>query len=197
MGTLIRYWWVLVLRGIFALIFGLIALVWPGLTLAALVILFGAYSFADGIFALIAAIQHKDRVAPLILEGIAGLAAAVVTFLWPAITALALLYVIAAWAIVTGVMELVAAFKLHRALANEFLLGLSGVASIVFGVLLIFRPDAGALAVTWLIGAYALVFGALLLALGLRMYKFRRSDNTSTSRQKQEHGPAEGLGQQA
>jgi uncharacterized membrane protein HdeD (DUF308 family) len=193
MHTMIGYWWALVLRGIFAIIFGLMALVWPGLTLAALVILFGVYSFADGVFALISAVQHRDRMGVLILEGLADLAAAAVTFLWPAITALALLYVIAAWAVVTGVMELIAAVRLRRAVENEILMGLSGVASIVFGALLFFRPGAGALAVSWLIGAYALLFGILLLALGLRMHELGRQPGS----QPQEPGPTEGLGQHA
>jgi uncharacterized membrane protein HdeD (DUF308 family) len=173
MSELVRYWWTVSLRGLFAVLFGLMAFIWPGLTLATLVILFGAYSFVDGVFALFAAVQHRDRFWALLIEGIAGIAAGIVTLFMPGITAIALLYVIAAWAIVTGVFEIIAAVRLRKVLQGEALLILSGIASIVFGGLLLFRPGAGALAMAWIIGSYALVFGVLLIALGFRLRSFR------------------------
>jgi uncharacterized membrane protein HdeD (DUF308 family) len=165
-------WWALAVRGALAILFGIIAFVWPGISLTALVLLFGAFAFVDGVFAIVTGvrgIRRDDRWWAFLLEGILGVAVAVLTVLWPAITALALLLLIAAWATVTGVLEIVAAVRLRRVIRGEWLLGLAGVASIVFGVLLALNPGAGALAVLWLIGAYAIVFGALLVALGFRL----------------------------
>jgi uncharacterized membrane protein HdeD (DUF308 family) len=170
--VLARNWWALALRGLFAIVFGLIALAMPGLTLYALVIVFGAYSFVDGIFGVAAAVRAAEahtRWGWLLVEGIAGILTGIIAFVVPGITALVLLYLIAAWALVTGVLELFAGFKLHGHLANEWLLLLGGAASIIFGVLLIVHPLAGALAVLWLIGIYALVFGILMLWLAFRM----------------------------
>lgn len=174
LNTLTRYWWIVALRGLCGVLFGLMALLWPGITLGWMIILFGAYSLANGVMALISAVQHRDRWWSLTLEGLAGVAAAVVTFMWPGITGLALLYVIAAWAIVTGVLELVAAIRLRKVIPDELLLGLSGLASIGFGVLLMVWPGAGALAVAWLIGVYALVFGGLLIGLAFRLRSKQR-----------------------
>ncbi|HLW48680.1 MAG TPA: HdeD family acid-resistance protein [bacterium] len=170
--VLARNWWALALRGVAALVFGLIALLMPGLTLVALVILFGAYSLVDGVFAVAAAVRAAEthhRWAWLLVEGLTGILTGIITFLWPGITAIVLLYLIALWAIVTGVLEVVAGFNLRGHLANEWLLLLGGVASIIFGVVLILQPMAGALALTWLIGLYALVFGVLMLILAFRM----------------------------
>jgi uncharacterized membrane protein HdeD (DUF308 family) len=170
--VLARNWWALVLRGLFAVLFGLAAFFWPGITLAALVLLFGAYALADGIFAIVAAITGADRRTrwwALLLEGIAGILAATATVFWPGLTALALLYLIAAWAIVTGIFEIVAAVRLRREIEGEWLLGLSGLASVLFGLYVAAFPGPGALAVVWIIGAYALFAGILLIALGLRL----------------------------
>jgi uncharacterized membrane protein HdeD (DUF308 family) len=170
--TLARNWWAVALRGALAIIFGVLAFFWPGASLAALVLLFGAYALVDGIFAVIAAFRTADRGGRwgmLAIEGVAGIAAGILAFVWPGITAIVLLYLIAAWAIVTGVLEIAAAIQLRREITNEWLLGLGGLASIVFGVLLLFNPAAGALAVVWLIAAYALVFGVLLVALAFRL----------------------------
>jgi uncharacterized membrane protein HdeD (DUF308 family) len=172
MVVLARNWWAVALRGVAAVLFGVAALIWPGLTLGILVLLFGAYVLVDGIFALILAIQratHHTRWWPLLLEGLAGIVVGLLTFFWPGITALVLLVLIASWAIVTGFLELIAAMELRREIANEWLLGLSGLASVLFGVLLILMPGAGALALVWLIGVYALVFGILLLGLAYRL----------------------------
>jgi uncharacterized membrane protein HdeD (DUF308 family) len=162
MIVLARNWWALVLRGLLGVLFGLAAFVWPGISLAALVLLFGAYALLDGIVAVIGAVRAAERHGrwlPLLLEGIVGVVVGVLTFIWPAITALALLYLIAAWALLTGIFELAAAVRLRREVDNEWLLGLAGVASIGFGLILAAFPGAGALAAVWIIGAYALMFG--------------------------------------
>jgi uncharacterized membrane protein HdeD (DUF308 family) len=166
-----RYWWVVALRGLLAVLFGVALIVWPGIGLGILVLLFGAYALVDGVFALAHAFGSNDerhRWAHVI-EGIVGIAAGIVTFAWPGITALVLLYVIAAWAIVTGVLELVAAFRLRAHIENELWLGLGGVLSILFGLLLFIAPGAGALAVVWIIAAYAILFGITLVALAFRL----------------------------
>ncbi len=172
MHVLARNWWALALRGLFAVLFGLIALAWPGIALGALVLLFGAYALVDGIFAIIAAVRAAEthaRWGALAIEGIAGIVAGIVAFAVPGLTAIVLLYVIAFWALVTGVFELTTAIRLRKEIKGEWTLGLAGVASVVFGILLLLFPGAGALAVVWLIGAYALIFGGLLLMLAIRL----------------------------
>ena len=171
-SVLARNWWMLAVRGVLAIAFGALAFVWPGITLAALVLLFGAYAAADGVFALAGAVraaENRRRWWSLLLEGVAGVGAGIVAFVWPGITALALLYLVAAWAIVTGAFELYAAVKLRRSVSNVWLLALSGVVSVVFGVLLVALPGPGILTLLWLLGAYAIVFGVLLVALAFRM----------------------------
>ena len=170
--VLARNWWVLALRGIAAITFGLIALLVPRLTAPALVSLFGAYSLVDGVFAVASAVRAAEthhRWGWLLVEGMAGILTGLIASLWPGITAMALFYLIAAWALVTGVLEVAAGFTLRGHLLNEWMLVLGGAASIVFGVLLILQPVAGVLAVTWLIGLYALIFGVLMLVLALRI----------------------------
>jgi uncharacterized membrane protein HdeD (DUF308 family) len=168
---LAKNWWAMSLRGLAGILFGIITFLAPGISLAALVLLFGAYAFADGVLAIVSAVRRRgtDRWWLLLLEGLVGIAAGVLTILWPGITALALLYVIAAWALVTGAFEIAAAIRLRKAISGEWLLALSGVLSIALGVLLILAPGPGALALVIWIGAYAFVFGALLFALGLRL----------------------------
>ncbi|MET0417635.1 MAG: HdeD family acid-resistance protein [Actinoplanes sp.] len=177
--ALSRYWWVVVLRGIAAVLFGVLALVWPGPTVLALVLLFGAYALVDGVFTLASALgRNRDGTRTgsrgwLIVQGIAGILMGILTFVWPDATALVLLWLIAAWALITGVLQVVAAVRLRREMRHEWLLALSGVLSVVFGILLIVWPAAGALAVVTLIGAYAIVFGIALLMLGLRLRRTR------------------------
>jgi len=171
-------WWALVLRGLAAIAFGVLAFVWPQITLTALVFLWGAYALVDGAFAIAAGIKshgENKRWWVLLLEGILGVAAGLVAFLVPGITALALLILIAAWAMVTGAFEIAAAIQLRKHIKGEWLLALAGVASIVFALALLFNPAAGALALVWLIGAYSIVFGVLLIVLGVRLHGLVRS----------------------
>jgi uncharacterized membrane protein HdeD (DUF308 family) len=167
-----RNWWLLALRGVLAIIFGVLAFIWPGITLIVLVLMFGAYALVDGIFTIILAFSDqkgKQRWWVMLIEGLVGVAAGIITFLWPGISAIALLFVIAAWAIVTGVLEIVAAIRLRREIEGEWLLAISGIASIIFGVLMVIWPGAGALAVIWLIASYAIIFGVLFLFLAFRL----------------------------
>ena len=166
-------WWALLLRGLAAIAFGILAFVWPHITLTALVFLWGAYALVDGLFAIAAGVKsHSEskRWWVLLLEGILSVAAGVVAFVVPGITALVLLLLIASWAIVTGAFEIGAAIQLRKYIKGEWLLGLAGVASVIFGIALFLNPAAGAVALVWLIGAYAIVFGVLLVALGLRLH---------------------------
>ena len=175
--ALARNWWLVVLRGVAGVIFGLITLLAPGISLAALVLVFGAYAFVDGVLAIVSAIRRMgrhERWRVLLLQGAAGVATGVLTVLWPGITALALLYVIAAWALVTGGLEIAAAIRLRKVISDEWLLVLGGIASIALGVLLALFPGPGALALVLWIGAYALVSGTLLIALGLRLGSWGR-----------------------
>jgi uncharacterized membrane protein HdeD (DUF308 family) len=170
--VLIRNWWALALRGIFGILFGLAAFLFPGITLGALILLFATYAVLDGVFAIVAGIRaakHHERWGPLLLEGIAGIAAGVLTFGWPALTAVVLLYLIAGWSILTGVLEIAAAVRLRRTIQGEWLLGLNGAFSVLFGILLVAIPVIGLLTLVWLVGAYALVFGLLLLGLAFRL----------------------------
>lgn len=170
-------WWVMAIRGIVALLFGLTAFFWPGVALTALGLLFGGYALVDGILSLTAAflgVPRTDRWWMLVFEGIAGIVVAVLTIAWPAITVLVLLYMIAAWAVITGAFELWAAFELRRHLTGEWTLILAGIASIVFGVLLMVAPVAGELVLAWWIGGYALAFGILMILLSLRLRQWLR-----------------------
>ena len=166
-----RNWWLLVLRGICAILFGVLAFTWPGMTIGALVLLFGAYALVGGILAFVAAFANSSGTPwwILVLEGLVSIAAALLTFLYPGITAVALLVLIAMWAIVTGVFELAAAIQLRKEIEGEVWLGLAGLASVLFGVVLLARPGIGALAVVWMIGTYSILFGVLLVALGFRV----------------------------
>lgn len=170
--TLARYWWVLAVRGVAAVVFGILAFVWPGVTLATLVLLFGAYALVDGVFAVLAAVggrRHNDHWWALLLEGLLGIGVGVLTFRAPDITAVALLLYIAAWALATGVLEIVAAVRLRKEIEGEWWYVLGGLSSIVFAVLLLLRPDAGALALLWVIAIYAIVFGVTLVLLAFKV----------------------------
>jgi uncharacterized membrane protein HdeD (DUF308 family) len=177
---LAKNWWLILLRGIVAIVFGFLAFAWPGVTLITFVILYGAYVAADGLLALIAAIKGGSM-APrwwLAFVGIAGLGAAAATFLYPGLTALVLLMFVAAWSIVHGLMEIIGAIQLRKEIDNEWLLIFSGLLSVLFGILLWMRPGAGAVALVWLIGAYAVAFGILMVALSFTLKKHRPIDVT-------------------
>jgi uncharacterized membrane protein HdeD (DUF308 family) len=176
--TLAQHWWLVLLRGIAGIIFGILTFTAPGISLAVLVLFFGAYSLVDGVLATISAIRWHgeiDRWWVLLIEGLAGIAAGLVTLFWPGITALALLYVIAAWAVVTGGLEIAAAIRLRKIIDGEWLLALIGVLSIAVGVLLALFPSAGALALVIWIGAYVAAAGVLLIALAFRLRSWGRT----------------------
>jgi uncharacterized membrane protein HdeD (DUF308 family) len=168
--ALARNWPTLVLRGVVALIFALLSFLMPGITVFVLVTLFGIYALFDGVLNLIAVfrtgIKHHW---PLLVEGILGIAAGILTLIWPHITVLILISLIGFWAILTGVFEIVAAVRLWRAMGSEWLLLLSGFASVAFGLFAVAAPAAGALAIAIWIAAYAAVFGVLLIGFGLRL----------------------------
>ena len=171
-----RNWWAVALRGAFAILFGVLTIVWPQLTVVVLVALFGAWALLDGISAFVAAwrsAEAKQTWWPFLVTGVLGVGAAIVTWVWPEITALSLLYVIAVWAIVQGVFQIAAAVRMRAVITNEFWLGLAGVGSIAFGVLALIFPGAGAIGIAWAIGWYAIVFGLLLVMLGFRLRSMR------------------------
>jgi uncharacterized membrane protein HdeD (DUF308 family) len=166
-------WWMIALRGVAAIVFGVLALIWPGITLLSLVFLFAAYALVDGVIAIATGIRRGgEGRSPdwwRVVRGIVGVAAAVIAVVMPGLTALALLYLIAAWAIIGGVVEIVAAYRLREVITREWLLAVDGVLGILFGIVLIVFPGAGALAVVWLIGAFAIVSGVALLVLAFRL----------------------------
>lgn len=171
LDALARNWWVILLRGVLAVVFGVLTFVWPDITVVALVALYGAFALVDGTLSLVAAIRGGTP-APrwwLALVGIFGIAAGVLTVFWPQITALVLLMFIAAWAIAIGVMQIVGAIKLRHEIEGEWLLIASGLLSVLFGVMLIAWPGAGALAMVLVIGSFAILFGILLIGFSLRL----------------------------
>ena len=182
LGLLLRElaenWWLLLLRGIAAIAFGILAFVWPGLTLLALTLMWGIYAIADGILALWAAIASKGgEMAPrwwLAIVGIAGVIAGLLTFVWPGMTALILLIFIASWAIVIGVFQIWGAIRLRKEIEGEWLLGLSGVLWVAFGVIMFAQPGAGALALIWWIGSFAILAGFVYIALAFQLKKYKR-----------------------
>ena len=174
-ALLAENWWAIALRGVAGVLFGLVALLMTGPTIGALVLLFAAYMLVDGIFAIIAGVRaatNHQRWGPLILEGIVGLIAAAIAFFMPIATVLAFVWVVGAWAIVSGIMLLVATFRLHRT-HGKWLMALGGIVSVIWGVLLFIAPIAGAVVMTWWLGAYALVFGVSLLVLAFRLRSSR------------------------
>lgn len=176
--AMVRQWWWFVIRGVLGIGFGVLTFLWPISSLTALVLLFGAYALTDGVFNLIAAARGGKGGRPwwaLLLHGLLGVAAGIGTLLWPGITALALLYVIAVWSVLGGVFAIIAAVRLRKEITGEVWLGLSGLLSIVFGVLLMFFPGPGALALVLWIGAFVTATGIMLLALGFRLRGRRNS----------------------
>src|SRR5580700_10177433 len=171
-NALARNWWMFLIRGLVAILFGILAFLWPGATIVAIGILFGAYAFVDGIFAIVAAVRAAEthqRWWPFLIEGIVGLLIAAITFYDVRITLFAIYFTIAAWAFLTGILEIVAAVHLRKHISNEIWLIVAGIASIAFGVLMVRFPLAGMLAIIWLIAAYAIIFGFTMIALALRL----------------------------
>jgi len=169
-------WWAIALRGLVAVLFGIAAFVWPGITLWALVAIFGAYALVDGIFAVIEAFRRDvvgERWWALLFEGFVGIAIGILTFTWPRLTAMGLLYLIAFWAIVTGVFEVITAIRLRHEIRGEWMMALIGVLSVAFGFLLVAFPLTGALSVVLIIGSYAVAIGALMIALGFKLRSLR------------------------
>ena len=173
LSLIAREWWVFLVRGIAAIVFGVLALVWPGPTLMVLVIMFGAYVFVDGITMLVALIRgdplarrHAWAVGIL---GVLGIVAGIATFMWPDATAMTLLYVVAFWAIAMGVFQMLAAIALRREIDGEFWMALGGLFSVVFGGYLIAFPGAGLLSLVWLVGLWAIAFGASSIGLAFRL----------------------------
>jgi uncharacterized membrane protein HdeD (DUF308 family) len=167
-----RNWWIVALRGALAGVFGIIAFVYPGVTFQALVLLFGAYAFVDGVlmlgFGLLAAADNQQWW-PLVLSGIIGIGLGILTFAQPSNVALALVYVVSFWAIFTGLLEIVAAIRLREVISTEWLVALSGAVSVLFGILVAAQPGAGALTLVYLFGFYALLAGASQIVFGFRI----------------------------
>lgn len=167
-----RHWWVLALRGILAILFALIAFSRPAIALLAMVTVWGAYVLVDGVFTVIAAVraaEQRQRWGMLLLEGASGIAAGMIAFAWTGIAVLALVYLIAAWAILTGIFAIAAAVRLRELIEGEWLLGLGGALSILLGVLFAAMPGVAAVAWAWMIGSYALLFGIVMFALAFRL----------------------------
>jgi uncharacterized membrane protein HdeD (DUF308 family) len=180
-GRISRHsWWMLLVRGILALLFGVIALAFPRLTVVVLVALFGAYALVDGIFAVVVSFQERQvtkRWWVLLIEGIVGILVGLLVFILPTLaTALALLYVIAAWAIITGIFEIGAGFMLGASIGRGWLIAIAGIVSVLFGIVLIVAPGAGILSLIWLVAVYAIVFGVLLI---VRAFQFRSTGSSA------------------
>lgn len=173
LDPLARNWGLILLRGVLAILFGALTFAWPGLTLFTLILLYGAFALVDGIFALIAALS-KGAPAPrwwLVLVGLLGIAAGVVTLLWPGLTGIVLLYLIAGWAIASGAFQIAGAIRLRKEIEDEWLLGLNGLLSVVFGLLILAFPGAGALGIAFGIAAFAILSGIVQIIFALRLRK--------------------------
>ena len=169
--TLARHWWVVLLRGLVAIAFGVLTFTRPALSLAALLLFFGAFVFADGLLHVWTAVtdkEHENRWL-LLLGGLLGIGVGLLAFFTPGLPAIAVLFYIAVWAVATGLLDIVAAVRLRKQIQGEWMLGLGGLCSVAFGVVLIARPAVGALAVLWIIAAYAVAFGVILTLLSFRL----------------------------
>lgn len=171
-AVLAKNWWAIGIRGALGILFGLIALFLPGATMLSLVLVFAAYAFADGVFGIVSAVRAaraQERWGYLLLEGLVNIAVAAVAVLWPGITVVAFVFLVAFWAILTGVLELMAAFRLDVIDGRGWLI-FGGVVSVLYGALLIVTPMIGAVVLTWWLGAYALVFGVTLVVLAFKLH---------------------------
>ena len=179
-GQLVRNWWIPVVRGVVGILFGLLVFAYPRTAVEVFVYLFGAYALVDGVIALALAFDVSRGRGWVVLSGIAGIAAGILTFIYPSTTAVALVYIVAAWAIITGIFEIVAALEWRQVLSDMWMLGLAGVLSIILGVLLFSSPSAGLLAWTWLIGIYAIIYGVLYIVTGFRLKSLQPSQTASS-----------------
>jgi uncharacterized membrane protein HdeD (DUF308 family) len=181
-SPLSSYWWALVVRGLVAIAFAIVTFVWPGVTLGAIVILFAVYALVDGAAGIVGALRSPDgrlRGWAPIVGGVVSVAAAIVTFIKPLVTLFALVTLIAIWAIVRGLLDIVAAIRLRRVIEGEWLLAFGGAMSILFGVLVFASPGAGALVTAWWIALYALIFGIVLLGCGMKLRSLTRTPSSS------------------
>ncbi len=179
-----RHWWAIGLRGIAAIVFGILAFIWPGITLAVLVMLFGAYALVDGVLSIVSAVRSGGaHVWGLLLEGIVSILAGVAAFAFPGVIALFLVLVIASWAIVKGALEVISAVRLRKVIDNEWAWIAGGLLSVIFGLILLGLPGAGALALVWLIGAYAVIFGSTLVVLAWRVRDLETSHHVKVVEQ--------------
>jgi len=171
--TLTRNWWIFAIRGIAAIIFGILAFLVPAITLGALILLFGAYAIVDGVSLIYGVARHGTAYMrhhwTLLLIGVLSLGAGVIAFVLPGLTALSLLYVVAAWSVVIGIVQIAAAINLRREIAGELWMALGGILAIVFGVYLVVFPGDGLLTLVWLVGAWAIIFGLFSLLLSVRL----------------------------
>lgn len=174
---LAKYWWLVVLRGVLAVLFAVLAFLWPAITLSILVIFLGAYLFVDGIFTLV----HGFRIMKtdshwwaLVLEGLVGIVAGLIALFSPGITALFLVVLVGIWSLLTGILEIVLAIRLRKEINNEWMLVLAGVLSIIFGILLFMQPLTGVVVISWWLGFYALFFGIFLISVGVRLRKLAK-----------------------
>lgn len=180
-NTLYENRWLIGLRGVAAIVFGIAAFLWPGLTAIALVLLFGAYSIVDGVVTIAASLRNRaanDRWGWMLLEGVVDIIAGVIVLVFPTIIAISAVFLVAVWAIIRGLLELVMAIRLRQEINNEWFLALGGVASIIFGVILILNPGPGLIGLVWAIGGYAVVFGVLMIALAIRAGQMSESRRT-------------------
>lgn len=171
------YWWVFMLRGVLGIFFGLMALFWPTVTFATLILFMGAYLFIDGIFSVIGAIgarKHNENWAVILFSGICGIVLGILTFYNPLALGAALIYLVAFWAVLVGLMEIIVAIRLRKSIQGEGWYILGGIISIIFGLLFWLNPIAAAVTLTWLFGFYAIVIGILLISLALRLRKRSR-----------------------
>ncbi|MEN5147007.1 HdeD family acid-resistance protein [Brevundimonas diminuta] len=172
-SALHRSWWLLLLRGVAAVAFGVLTFIWPQISLLTLIMVYGIYAFGDGILALVAAIRGGGMVPRwwLALAGVISILTAIVVFAWPDLTALVLVYMIGFWSILRGALEIIGAIRLRNEISNEWSLGAAGLLSVIFGLILVFMPGAGAIGLLWLIATWAVLFGLLLIWVAFRLKK--------------------------
>ncbi len=175
-----RTWWMLALRGVFAILFGLVALLAPGIALFAFITVFAVYAIFDGVVAIIVALRERGvlrRWGLVLAEGVLSIIAGILAFAYPGETAVVLLYIVAAWAIITGIMEIAAVFVIRGSMAQEWALAIAGILSILFGIILFLRPGLGLLSILWLVGIYSVIFGVLFI---VRAFQFRSRPSSPT-----------------